>query len=444
MHKIWTREGKFILIAVTILIISGMVFENWFLTTLFVLSGYIGWLYLRLANLESWLSRGTKPSEVYDDSGLLDDIVRHLYRQKKLHDKRKKRTKDILRRLHRNISALPDATVLVNEQLEIEWSNEPAQYLLGINNRQDIGQRIGNLIRHPKFLRYLISPDKKNYLEIESPFEHNVTLHIKVVRFGKNQRLLTARNVSDQKQLQDGLKKFVANASHELKTPLTTITGHLEMLENETSLSNSGKKSVQAAQKQSRRMKNLIQDLLLLSKVESYQLQPSEGDRLSLAEIMTNVMAAVDLDCKQKFISCDTPEDFYLLGIKTEIEGICINLIENAIKYSPAKDSPIDIRWTKNKKNEHVFSVTDRGIGISEQDLPHITQRYFRASTARAAGSSGSGLGLAIVKQAAAKHGARLEIQSKLNKGSCFSVIFPSYRGLNHDQQGNVIHLAAI
>ena len=104
--------------------------RDWMLSALLLLVGYIGWLYYRLMRLETWLSRGTKASEVFDDNGFIGIIVRHLYRQKKQSNERKKRTKDILGRLNRNIAALPDATVLLNQYREIEWSYEPAQYLL--------------------------------------------------------------------------------------------------------------------------------------------------------------------------------------------------------------------------------------------------------------------------------------------------------------------------
>lgn len=441
MKKIWISESLAIVASITLMLLSGLIFNHWLFSVILTLSAYIIWLYYRLLKLEKWLVRGTKASEVYDDPGFIGHIIRHLYKQKKVHNKRKKRTKDILRRLNQNISALPDATVLLNEQLEIEWSNLPAHYLLGINNRFDKGQRIGNLIRHPNFLRYLISPDDKDQLEIESHIDQNIILQIKVVRFGKNQRLLTARNISEQKQLQEALKNFVANASHELKTPLTVISGHLEMLENESGLSEQGRKSVSEAQKQSQRMTQLIQDLLLLSRVESYQLQPNEGDTVSINDVMTNTMSALGKSCNQQPLTCVIKQDLYLRGIKPEIEGICINLISNAIKYS-AENVPVHISWSVNKLGETVFSVSDQGSGISDSDLRHITDRYFRGSSATTKQVNGSGLGLAIVEQAACKHGASLEFHSQLNRGSTFTVTFPSYRVI--DKSSKPINLASL
>lgn len=430
-----------VLIMLLLWLVSGALLASLALT----LAGFVVWLYYRLACLEAWLERGTKLSEVYDDRGIFAEIIRHLYHQRKIHSRRKKRTKDIIRRLHRNIAALPDATILLNDQLEIEWSNAPAQYLLGIDQRQDIGQRISNLIRHPEFLRYLISPDNKEQIELESPIDNSSTLQIKIVRFGRNQRLVSARNISDQKQLQESLKNFVANASHELKTPLTTISGHLEMLSDEKHLSKSGRKSVKAASQQSRRMQRLINDLLLLSQVESYQLQPNEGVRTSLAEIMANVSTAVDSNCNDGVLSCTYPENLALLCIKAEVESICINLVDNAIKYSAEGNAEIQLQWFENDRGECVLKVTDHGIGISERDLPYITERYFRGSHSLTATVTGSGLGLAIVKQAAAKHGATLSVNSRLNQGSTFTVTFPSYRTLHKDsKQDNIVHLAQL
>ncbi len=443
MTRIWQHEKKPILGALAALLASGLATQSWTLSTLIVLAAYIIWLYYRLERLENWLARGTKTHEVYDDQGIVGNIIRHLYQQKKAYNKRKQKTKDMLRRLNRNIAALPDATILLNGDMEIEWSNQPAKYLLGVDPKSDQGQRISNLFRHPSFLRYLIAPDKKEKLEIQSPLDASQTLQIKIVRFGRNQRLLIARNISDQKQLQEGLKNFVANASHELKTPLTSIIGNLELLEDESKqLSKSGKKSLQVAQKQTRRMQRLISDLLLLSQVESYLLQPDEGSKSTLGEIMNNVMAAIEHRCEDHQIDCDYPADTTLLCIRNEVESICINLIDNALKYS-ADDATVKIRWYLNDAGECVFKVTDNGSGISHRELPHITERYFRGSGSEVSKISGSGLGLAIVKQAASKHGATLAINSQLGQGSSFTITFPSYRVFDESGKSadNVIHL---
>jgi len=431
MSRIWSSEYSAILTAAIALVMLGLLTGSWFVSTLFILCAYIVWLYRRLVRLEKWISNGTKVSQVYDDNGFIGIIIRHLYQQKKTYNQRKKRTKAILGTLNRNISALPDATVLLNAELEIEWCNAPARYLLAIRSPQDLGFRISNLIRDPSFLTYLKNIESSEHIEISAPGDPQVTVQIKIVALGANQMLLIARNISDQKQLQQSLKNFVANASHELKSPLTVIAGQLEMIEGEPGLSRSARESIASAQRQAQRMKQLIEDLLLLSQVESYQLRPDEGERVAVADIMASAAIAIAGHQDRDRIEWDYADNLLLLGVKAELEGICINLIENALNYA-TPGTPIRVSWEVNLLGEYLFSVSDEGPGIAAADLGRITERYYRGARS-AARVAGSGLGLAIVQQAANKHGALLEIDSKPGAGSTFRVIFPSYRCLQHN-----------
>jgi len=440
MSRIWSSEASALIAAALALGVLGQLIGNWFIASVLTFGAYILWLYHRLVKLERWVSQGTKTSRVYDDDGFIGIIIRQLYQQKKNYNQRKKRTKSILRQLNRNISALPDATVLLNDELEIVWCNEPARYLLSIRSPQDLGSRIGNLLRAPEFLSYLNDIDSREYVEIPSPGDPQITVQIQIASIGNGQLLLIARNISGQKKLQESLKNFVANASHELKSPLTVISGHLEMLEDEY-LSEAGRNSLETAQRQTARMQDLIQSLLLLSQVESYQLRPGEGERVPIHEIMNNTIAAMQKYPDRERVEWHYPDDLYLLGVKAEIEGICINLVENALKYS-TPNTPIRVSWESNLLGEYQFVVTDQGPGIDPQDMPRITERYYRGARS-AADTAGSGLGLAIVKQAANKHGAMLEIDSSPGSSTTFTVSFPSYRCLvDEPRKARVVHLA--
>ena len=440
MSRIWSTEAAALITAALALGMLGTLLDNWFLASILTFGAYILWLYHRLAKLEEWIRQGTKVSRVYDDDGFVGLIIRQLYQQKKNYNQRKKRTKSILRQLNRNISALPDATVLLNDELEITWCNEPARYLLNIRSPQDLGSRIGNLLRAPGFLAYLNDIESRESVEIPSPSDQQITVQIQITSIGNGQLLLIARNVSDQKRLQESLKNFVANASHELKSPLTVISGHLEMLEDER-LSDTGKGSLLTARRQAARMKDLIQSLLLLSQVESYQLRPGEGERIAIAEIMTSTIAAMDKYPDRERVEWYYPNDLFLLGIKAEIEGICINLVENALKYSTPK-TPIRVSWERNLLGEYQFIVADQGPGIDPLDMPRITERYYRGAHS-AAEVAGSGLGLAIVQQAANKHGATLEIDSSPGGSTTFTVNFPSYRCLAEEpRKAQIVRLA--
>jgi two-component system phosphate regulon sensor histidine kinase PhoR len=433
MSNIWSTEAWAITIAALALVLLGWFTGYWFIASLLVLGSYIAWLYWRLLKLESWIRKGTKVSQVYEDNGFVGIIIRQLYKQKKVHIQRKRRTKQLLRRLNKNISALPDATVLLDEEFHIDWCNDPARYLLNLRSPQDLGYRLTNLIRDPDLLDYLEHPGEHEHLDIQSPVDERISIQIRLVSFGGNQSLLIARNVSDEKRLRQSLTNFVANASHELKSPLTVITGHLEMLEDEQKLSASGRRSLQTAQRQAERMKELIQDQLLLSQLESYHLAPGEGERVSVSELMGSVVAAIEKYADHERVRFDFPDDLFLLGLEVELESICINLVENALKYA-TPGTAIDACWDRNASNEYVFSVADQGPGVDPEDVSRLTERYYRGRQVRSE-IAGSGLGLAIVKHAAGKHGAALNIESIPDEGSRFSVTFPSYRCLQDESK---------
>ena len=431
MLNIWSTEAWALSIAAAVLALLGFISGNWFVASLITLGIYIAWLYLRLLKLEQWIRKGTRASEAYVDNGFVGIIIRQLRQQKKTHNQRKDRTKKILRRMKQNISALPDATVLLDDELRIEWCNDPARYLLNLRSPQDLGNKLKNIIRDPALLAYLEDPLERESIEIESPLDSNITIQVRKVSLDDKQSLLIARNISDQKQLQKSLKNFVANASHELRSPLTVIWGHLEMLEDEINISKSGQRSLQIAQHQAERMKELIEDLLLLSQVESYHLAPDEGDWVSISELKTNLSEALEKYDDRSRVHLEFPEHLLLRGINVEIHSICINLVENAIKYS-TPDKPVAVKWFENSNAEFVFSVEDQGPGIAQEEISKITNRYYRGRKSRAE-ASGSGLGLAIVQHAANKHGALFNIVSNPGKGSCFSVTFPSYRCFRDD-----------
>jgi two-component system phosphate regulon sensor histidine kinase PhoR len=174
MSNIWSTESWAIVIASCALALIGLLTGEWLIAGLITLGGYIAWLYYRLLKLEQWIRKGTKTSQVYEDKGFVGIIIRQLYEQKKIYNQRKRRTKRILRQLNQNISALPDATVLLNSEFQIEWCNEPARYLLNLRSPQNLGYKINNLIRDPAFLAYLKNPHDREYIEIQSPVDEGI------------------------------------------------------------------------------------------------------------------------------------------------------------------------------------------------------------------------------------------------------------------------------
>jgi two-component system phosphate regulon sensor histidine kinase PhoR len=236
------------------------------------------------------------------------------------------------------------------------------------------------------------------------------------------------RDVTRLHKLEQMRKDFVANVSHELKTPLTVLKGYLETLlgsvpDDQTRL----RRALSQMNQQSSRMEALVNDLLMLSRLESSQPEGAQQAVLlhGLLQRMRDDAQTLSGD-KQQQISVDVPADARLIGSPAELESAFGNLISNAVKYSPAK-SEISIRYWQDDRGAH-FSVSDNGYGIDPTHIPRLTERFYRPDSSRHSETGGTGLGLAIVKHIMIRHQGRLEIKSEIGKGSTFTCHFPPAR----------------
>jgi two-component system phosphate regulon sensor histidine kinase PhoR len=221
-------------------------------------------------------------------------------------------------------------------------------------------------------------------------------------------------------------RDFVANASHELRSPLTVISGYLDTLADDPDLDPAWQLPVQEMRRQSDRMGGIVQDLLDLSRLEA---RTGEAERSPvdvggmLALMRKDVLTRPERPAEMNLV---LDSDVLLLGSETELHSIFANLISNAVKYTPA-GGRIDVRWWTDEEGGHV-EVRDTGIGIPAEHVPRLTERFYRVDPGRSRKLGGSGLGLAIVKHALQRHGGRLEIQSVEGKGSVFRCHFPVTR----------------
>lgn len=219
---------------------------------------------------------------------------------------------------------------------------------------------------------------------------------------------------------------FVANVSHELRTPLTVIQGYLESLLTQTDDENNPHKKIFAQMYQhSVRMSDIIEDLLLLSELESDDHPHEEKVKVRVAQILETLYEEAKhiAGDKEHQLILNTDAHVLLDGSVSELKSLFSNLIINAIKYTP-NHGTITIEWhAKNGKG--IFKVTDTGMGIAKQHIPRITERFYRIDKARSRGSGGTGLGLAIVKHILLRHQGQLLIDSIVGKGSTFTCVFP-------------------
>ena len=296
---------------------------------------------------------------------------------------------------------------------------------MGLKSKQDVGQRIDNLIRHPRFAEFLAKGDYSEPLELPSPLDEDMTFAYRVVPYSRNQKLLVVRDISRLKRLERIRSDFVANVSHELRTPLTVVSGYLEnMVDDEDSCGEYWKKTLHQMQGQTSRMTRLVEDLLMLSRLED-----EEKSLVHDIVAVPAVLASLREDAKilsgerSHHISLDCDGSLWMRGSEKELSSAFSNLIFNAVNYTEDKGH-IDIRWCKQDSNV-VFEVKDDGIGVSPAHIKRLTERFYRVDAGRSRESGGTGLGLAIVKHVLDRHGARLEIESEPGVGSVFRCIFP-------------------
>jgi two-component system phosphate regulon sensor histidine kinase PhoR len=314
-----------------------------------------------------------------------------------------------LRELRHSTAAIPDGVVMLNPAAEILWFNRSAAELLSLRSPGDVGLRIDNLVRRPEFVNYLRNGDYHSPVVVQGAGISEQHLQFQVVPYGAGRLLLMVRDVTRQMRLEAMRKDFVANASHELRSPLTVISGYLETLAQEESLD-----PVLHGQRCRRcaagvRMTAIVQDLLELAPGGGRYAQRRAGRcRRSVDALAQDLLARHALQLQVR-MQVDTPDR--LRGEPAQLHSAFANLLDNAAKYTPAGGSVV-MRWWRDEHGGYL-SVTDTGIGISPEHIPRLTERFYRVDAGRSRASGGSGLGLAIVKHVLQRHDASLQIVRK-------------------------------
>ena len=386
---------------------------------------HLVWVLANLFRLEWWL-RHRSYADPPDVGGVWGEIIAQivrLHRRKRFH---KQRFVQLMRQLQRSTAALPNGVVILNAQREIMWFNRMAARLLNLRRTADLGMRIENLLREPQFVRYLAGGDFSNAVVIRPATGGDCYLSLQVAPYGDGQLLLLVSDVSRQLRLEAVRRDFVANASHELRSPLTVISGYLETLGHDAVLDADLQGPIAEMRRQAERMTAIIRDLLALSRLEETD-QVDGGEPIDVAALLALLrkdVLARPLRPREVRVRIDSGAQ--LLGDQPEIHSAFSNLVDNAAKYTPAEGS-IEMRWWQDGEGGH-FSVSDTGFGIPSEHIPRLTERFYRVDAGRSRATGGSGLGLAIVKHVLQRHGGTLEVQSTLGIGSTFTCHFPLER----------------
>ncbi len=386
------------------------------------LAGYLYWNLRQLLRLHHWLKNADElPPE---GSGVWGEVFDQIYHLQKRNQRARGRLQAVIDRVQESTAALRDGVVMLDRQGNLEWWNRAAGQLLGLKRKQDGGQPITNLVRHPRFKEYFEQDNHREPLELPSPVDDHLRLQLQLTLYGNGEHLMLVRDVTRLHQLEQMRKDFVANVSHELRTPLTVLTGYLETLQdNVDDIQPRWRRALQQMQQQGARMQNLLNDLLLLARLEATDY-PADSKPVAVDLLLLSIRGdAQALSADRHRICVVADAAVRLKGSESELRSAFSNLVFNAVKYSP-EGGEIRIRWWADAAGAHL-AVQDSGLGIEARHIPRLTERFYRVDASRSANTGGTGLGLAIVKHVLIHHRGQLQIDSTPGKGSTFTCHFP-------------------
>ena len=383
------------------------------------------WHLAFLAQLLGWLEESLD-RPLPRGRGLWEIVFSGMHRRIRIRQGQQKVLSETLDRFIRAFQAFPDGVIAFDKNRHIDWINERAEAHFAISAEADRGQALTNLIRHPDFVAYL---DRGQYTEpliYRDGRVEGLSLLLQIIPYGNEQNLLVSRDISQLERIETMRRDFIANVSHELKTPLTVVAGFSEMLSENREINDNAeiKHYLSLICEQTARMQRLIEDLLTLSALEAEAFAPNDG-RVEIEPMLKSILTeARSLSNGQHQITLSIETPSILAGSANELRSAFGNLAGNAVRYTPT-GGKIDLLWRVHEGCGE-FVVTDTGIGIPAQHLPRLTERFYRVDRSRSRETGGTGLGLAIVKHVLTRHHATLDIESEPGKGSRFTARFPA------------------
>jgi two-component system phosphate regulon sensor histidine kinase PhoR len=400
-----------------------------------LLGAYIWWILdaLRGVRLLQWLRSGDT-AQIPLGSGLWGEVFERIRTLVRVRDRSLIESEGRLQDFLAALQASPNGVVLLDADIRIEWFNQTAADHFGFNPRRDLLQHFGNLVRDPGFAGYLSARDFRGDVVMpgrESSATKPVKLSVHIHPYGNGRSLLLSRDITAVEQAEVMRRDFVANVSHEIRTPLTVLAGFVETLQSLVLEPQERDRYLGLMAQQAQRMQTLVNDLLMLSRLEGSPLPPIH-EWISTRSLMAQcAQEARDLSTvlwkQPQELHFEVDGDFELAGAATELHSAMFNLIGNAIRYTPA-DRRIDVSLRLLQSGALVFCVKDMGAGIAPEHIPRLTERFYRVDRSRSRETGGTGLGLAIVKHVTQRHGAELGIESIPGKGSTFSITFAQAR----------------
>lgn len=403
-------------------LLMGALTGAWSLMLLIALSAWVVIQHRELQALARWARQPlSRPGNQLESWQLLSDRLYRMLRQSR---RRTRHTLQRFRALRVITNALPDAAIIIDRTGEIENFNLAAQEFLNLKP-SDRGANLAALVRQPEFVALIKGKRREGLVEFASPFDDERRLEARRIAIDDEYALMLVRDVTQLNRLLTMRQDFVANVSHELRTPLTVVIGYLETMSGDDMDAETIRELLTKLESPTSRMRALVDDLLLLSRLEaSPQPADDELDLIDMTSVVRSCLAEARVlsDGRHQF-EADCDRSVRLRGVESEIYSTTLNMVANAVRYSP-EGGLIGVTWQRQGDGARL-AVSDQGIGIAPEHLQRITERFYRVDLAKSRIRGGTGLGLAIVKHVLKRHRSALKVDSTLGQGSTFYCDFP-------------------
>ena len=334
------------------------------------------------------------------------------------------------------LDSMTEGVIALDGQGHVVLINPAARRILDFNHEDVKGRTLLEIVRDRGLADWVemcqsldTTEQCKREIERHLPSLRIIEVNARPMPFSSQRQgiLLVLHDITELRRLGKVRAEFVANVSHELRTPLTAIKGYLETVLDEAPLeSTTHRRFLEVANSHAERMGRLINDLLNLSDIETGKvvLDPTP---ISLGAFVHEVSAMFEKDAAKKEVEFvnQVPPDLCVQADRDRLSQILVNLVDNAVKYTP-KGGTVSFRAAKTNPNQIRVTIQDTGRGIPQNDLPRITERFYRVDKARSRAEGGTGLGLAIVKHLVQLHGGTLHIESQYGKGTTIEFLLPA------------------
>ena len=402
------------LLPLFLLAVSGLFAAGWWLQQRQALQAILAWMADPVTR--------ARPDLTGLAGEVADRIERAMQRREQACDIERERLAQFLSA----IEALPNGLLLMDADDSIQWLNPAAADHFGLDLAVDRGQALTNLVRAPAFVNHLHAGNSQAELTMTRP-RGDGSLSVLVRPYGGGMRLVLSQDITERERTDAMRRDFVANVSHEIRSPLTVLVGFVDTMTQLPLSAAERDRALAVMRQQADRMQTLVTDLLTLAQIEGAP-RPSVELWVDLEALMrrlqTDILAS---DAGQHPVVITSSGPASLSGVESELFSAFWNLASNAMRYTPAGGA-IRVAWQLQADGSGEFSVCDEGPGIAREHIPRLTERFYRVDTSRSRATGGTGLGLAIVKHVVQRHGGELLISSEPGKGSQFRIRLPARR----------------